>query len=80
MRIQEALLRVQLVISTSLWDQRSRLVTPLPAYSAQRAARQITDAKNTAAFVLVNGKGAGANGRLDFLLTAVKAAHTQSKG
>lgn len=34
-------------VSASLWGQRSRLVTPLPAYSAQRAARLITDAKNS---------------------------------
>lgn len=79
MSIQEALLQVHSNISSSPWGQRSTLGTPLPAYSAERAARLITDAKNTAAFVLVHGKGVRANSRLDFLLTAVNAAHIQSE-
>lgn len=36
-------------------------------------------AKNTAAFILVDGKVSGAKSRLDLLLTAVNAAHIQSE-
>ncbi len=79
MMIYKDLLQVQSVIRASLWSQRSRPVTPLNAYCTQRAARLITDAKNTAALVLVNGKGAGANSRLDFLLTAVAALHVRRR-
>lgn len=53
-----------------LFSQTS--VFPLPACSAQRVASLIPDTKNTAALVLVNGKGAAASSGLDFLLTAFR--------
>lgn len=43
--------------------------------SSQKAARIIAGAKNTKAFVLVNGKGAAASSRLDFMLTALNTTH-----